>query len=212
MERMTSRHKRALILSALVFLLGFAVMVVYIFGFARHRHIAMVLEQSLMSFSCAFCFCLSAVALYYVSRVMEGVIAIAQVVLPIVSLMISVFISLHMVSLAMESLGTWGQEVLRIESHDMLDHMTVIHPSVESMVNFILIAVAAILAMTGAGCSRERIYLIGKVIILVSVIGLLDQFSNLSHFIGLAHKPIGLMSSLMFIVLGAELMTICRSK
>lgn len=212
MKNMTPKHKTALILSAVVSLTGFVVMAVYLFGFGFRWDAAAVFAQNVMSFPSAVCFLLNGTAFYFIARVMEKEIAVAQVVLPVISLAVSVFIAIHLTSMTMGSLHAGVGESLGFESYDMLDQMILAHPSLGSSVNFILFSVAGILAMTCALCWEEKIYVIGQVIIFVSAAALLSRFLNLGHFIGSAHKPMGLASFSMFILLGAGLVTVCRSK
>jgi hypothetical protein len=209
---MTSKQKKIIFLSAVVSLSGFAVMAVYVSGFVSRPDAAAALERNLMSFSSALCFFLSGAAFYFIARAMEKEIAVAQVVLPVISLAISVFIIIHVVSMAMGGFHGRMAEPLGIESYDLLDQMVLIHPSLEEMVNFILFSVAGILAMMYTAHFGEKIYFIGKVIIFVSAVALLERFLNLNHFIGSANKPMGMASFFMFILLGAGLMTVCRSK
>lgn len=218
MKNMTPKHRKALILSAVIFLTGFAVTAVYMFGFVSEREAALALAQNVMSLSSAICFLLSAVALYYIARVMEGEIAVAQIVLPITSMMTSVFIAVHLVSIVVGTLYTGMRRSLGIESYDILDQIILTHPSLESMINFTMVSIAGVLAMmcapcrAGTPCSGKKSYFIGKIIIWVSAAAILDRFLNVSYWIGLANKPMGLVSLGMFILLGAGLMTVCRSR
>ena len=211
---MTSRQIKIFLLSAVVSLTGFAVMAVYVSDFVSPHDTITTFARNVMSFSSALCLFLSGIAFYFIARVMEREIALAQVVLPVISLAMSIFIAVHLVSMTAVTVGHPAQmgESLMIESYDILDQVVLIHPSVASMVNFILFSIAGILTMTCAPCWEEKICSIGKVIVLVSTAAFVDRFLNLSHFFGLESKPIGLVSYLMFILLGAGLITVCRSK
>ena len=218
MKSMTPKHKKALILSTVIFLTGFAVTAVYTFGLVSEREAALAAAQNVMSLSSAICFLWSAVALYYIARVMEGEIAVAQVMLPITSMVTSVFIVVHLVCMVMGNFSAGMRRSLGIESYDILDQIILTHPSLESMINFMMVSIAGILAMmcapcrAGTPCSGERNRSIGKIIIWVSVAAILDRFLNVSYWTGLANKPMGLVSLGMFILLGAGLMTVCRSR
>lgn len=215
---MTPKHRKALILSTVIFLTGFAVTAVYMFGLVSEREAALALAKNVMSLSSAICFLLSAVALYYIARVTEGEIAVAQIVLPITSMMTSVFIAVHLVSMVIGTLYTGMRRSLGIESYDILDQIILTHPSLEAMINFVMVSMAGVLAMmcapcrAGTPCSGEKSYFIGKIIIWVTAAAVLDRFLNVSYWIGLANKPMGLVSVGMFILLGAGLMTVCRSR
>ncbi|MDI6808122.1 MAG: hypothetical protein QME66_03950 [Candidatus Eisenbacteria bacterium] len=138
-----NRQKIAKILSIIVMVAGIMVMAGWIFDIGILKSI--LPTWITMKFSTALCFFLSGLTVYFIAKSQEAQSGFAQVILPLASLTILLFMALLLAScflrvrLGIEDL--FIKEVQEATSQDWIAG----RPSIATMMEFIIIAIAGIL-------------------------------------------------------------------
>jgi len=157
-----------------------------------------------MKFSTALAFVLSGTTLYFLVRAQEGEFEKAQVALSITSLMLALLMGLMFFS-ALFGVQTGIEELVIRDPGDM---RTVApgRPSLPTMLNFILIALAAVLAILNPAKLKAQLRIIGGLMAAigtVAVIGYLFNAPLLYYYLAGINSAMALHTALLFVLLGA---------
>jgi hypothetical protein len=205
---MTPEKKRkiAKVLSLVVIIAGFTVMIGWIFDIGVLKSISPAWIS--MKFDTAIAFILSGITLYFLVRAGEGEFDKAQVVLSITSLIIILLMGVLFFS-AILGISTGAEDLFIKETAGMVKTVTPGRPSVPTMVNFILIAVAGILTMLNPGNLRSKLKIIGVIVGLIGMIaifGYIVNAPNLYYYIEGINSAIACHTSVLFVLLGIGLL------
>ena len=159
-----------------------------------------------MKFSTSISFIFSGITIYFISKYNEGKIGIAQIAVPISGFVIFLFMA---TLLAAHVFGvTSGIEQLFIqESSDAIKTSQPGMPSFPTMVNFILIIIAGMLAFSESGL-RKLITPIGYVISTIGIIAVVGYAINqpiLYYYVDSANSAMAIHTSILFAALGIAL-------
>ncbi len=159
-----SRVKVAKTLSLVVLLGGGTVMVGWIFDIPVLKSILPIWVT--MKFSTALCFFLSAVILFVIAGSVERRSEAIQVVLPICALVILLFMMTLLVSTFL-NVRTGIEDLFVKEAEGAVKSTTPGRPSVGTMVNFVLLAVAGLLTMLDIRNLRSKLSVVGWMVAIV---------------------------------------------
>ena len=159
-----------------------------------------------MKFSTSISFIFSGITIYFISKYNEGKIGIAQIAVPISGFVIFLFMA---TLLTAHVFGvTSGIEQLFIqESSDAIKTSQPGMPSFLTMVNFILIIIAGMLAFSESGL-RKLITPIGYVISTIGIIAVVGYAINqpiLYYYVDYANSAMAIHTSILFTALGIAL-------
>jgi hypothetical protein len=189
------------VLSGIVAAAGLSVMAAWIFDIVLIKSIVPAFVS--MKFSTAFAFVVSGISLYFLARAGEGEFEKAQVALSITSFILALVMGMFFFS-AVFGIET-GIENLFV--HDPGDVKTVASgmPSVPTMINFLIIALAGIIAIINPAGSLPKLKIIGAIvgaIGLLAVAGYVFGAPLLYYFIPGVNSAMALHTALLFVVLG----------
>lgn len=203
------KRKIAKILSGIVIVTGIMVIIGWIFDIGILTSISP--EWVSMKLSTAIAFVLSGVTLYFIAKAREGEFDIAQVVLPITSLMIVLLIGIFFFS-AFLKINT-GVEDLFIKEHaGAVKTVVPGRPSVPTMLNFLFIAAGGVLTMLNPKNSRLKLRIIGLIVGIIGVVpvvGYIIKVPLLYYFIDGINSAIAFHTAALFVLLGTGL--VCLS-
>jgi hypothetical protein len=159
-----------------------------------------------MKFSTAVAFAASGVSLFYIVRVLEGEFDMAQIVLSLASLTITLLMGVMFFS-AVFGIPT-GIENLFIKETGEIKSVVPGRPSVPTMINFLLIALAAILTLQHPVRLRPKLKTIGIIVGLTGALAAAGYLFNaplLYYYIAGVNSAMALHTSLLFVILGTGL-------
>ena len=160
-----------------------------------------------MKFDTAVAFSLSGLTLYFIVRALEGGFDIAQVVLSITSLMIILLMGVLFFS-ALFGIRTGVEDLFIKETGNGVKTVIPGRPSIPTMVNFILIALAGIVTMAGSKRLRLKLKLIGLVIATVgalAVVGYMFHIPVFYYFIAGINSAMACHTAVLFVLSGIGL-------
>jgi hypothetical protein len=205
---MTPKEKKkiAKVLSLVVGITGIMVMSGWIFDISILKSISPAWVS--MKFDTAIAFVASGITLYFITRAKEGAFDQAQVALSITSLIIILFMGILFFSTLL-GIHT-GTEDLFIKEIN-LSASTVIpgRPSLPTMVNFILIALAGILTMLNLKKLRPKLKIIGLAVGIIGALAVIGSIINaplLYYFIAGVNSAMALHTALLFVLIGIGLL------
>jgi hypothetical protein len=205
---MTSEKKRktAKILSAVVSIAGVAVMLGWIFDIGILKSISPAWVS--MKFDTAIAFVLSGITIYFIVRAAEGEFDKAQVVLSITSLIIMLLMGILFFS-AILGVRTGAEDLFVMEK--MVAPKTVIagRPSIPTMINFILIAIAGAFAMFNSATLRSQLRTIGLIVGAIgalAVTGYILGAPPLYYYAEGINSAMACHTAILFVLLGAGLL------
>jgi hypothetical protein len=191
-------------ISLFVTVAGLAVMAGWIFDIGALKSVSPAWIS--MKFSTAIAFVASGVTLYFLVRAREGEFEKAQIALSITSLIISLIMGLLFFS---DIFGVkTGIEDLFIKDTDRVQSVVPGMPSAPTMINFMLVALAAILALLNSANLVEKLRIIGIIIGTIgalSVAGYIFNAPLLYYYIEGINSAMALHTSLLFILFGVGL-------
>jgi hypothetical protein len=192
-------------LSFLVAAAGLTVMAAWIFDIVLIKSIAPAFVS--MKFSTAFSFVISGTTLYFLARAREGGFEKAQVALSITSFILAILMGLLFFS-AVFGIET-GIENLFVQ--DTGDEKSVAPglPSVPTMINFLLIALAGIITIVNPAGTLPKLKTIGVMVGAIGITAVLGYVFNaplLYYFIPGVNSAMALHTALLFMVLGTGLL------
>ncbi len=206
--KMTSekRRKTAKILSAIVSIAGVAVMLGWVFDIGILKSISP--HWISMKFDTAIAFVLSGVTLYFIVRAVEGEFDRAQVVLSITSLIIMLLMGILLLSSLME-IHTGAEDLFVKETGDTVKSVVPGRPSIPTMVNFILIAVAGGFTMFNSAELRAELRVIGLIVGAIgaaAVAGYIVSAPILYYYVEGINSAMACHTAVLFVLLGAGLL------
>ena len=198
-----TRRKIAKILALAVSLAGILVILGWIFniGFLKSLSSAWIS----MKFNTAFVFVLSGLILYFIVQTGEGKPDVAQVVLPIASLVILLLMGTLFFGNLL-GVQTGAEELFMRDLSSAPTTVTPGMPSLPTMFNFILIASAAILTLFNPEKLSAMLKNIGRIVGWVGVVAVLGYLINiplLYYFIAGVNNAMACHTAILFMLLGA---------
>jgi hypothetical protein len=157
-----------------------------------------------MKFSTAIAFVLSGISLYFIARAQEDGFEIAQIVLSTTSLIIAILMGLLLFS-GLFGIQT-GVESLFVIDPGGIDSVVPGRPSVPTMVNFLLVATAAILTILNPAGLVPKLKAIGVIIGALgslAVIGYIFNAPILYYYVAGMNSAMAMPTALLFVFLGA---------
>jgi hypothetical protein len=196
------KRNAAKLISVIICIAGLAVMAGWIFNVPVLKSIS--LSWVSMKFSTAIAFVVSGVTLYFLARAQEGEFEKAQIALSMTSLIIAILMGLMFFS-AVFGIQT-GIESLFVK--DPGDARSVLpgRPSVPTMVNFMLVAVAAIMTILNPARLQPKLRIIGIIIGVLGTLaaaGYIFKVPVLYYYIAGLNSAMALHTALLFMLLGA---------
>jgi hypothetical protein len=193
------------VLSIFVAAAGLTVMIGWVFDIGVLKSLSPSWVS--MKFSTAVAFVASGVSLYSIVRVMEGEFDMAQVVLSLTSLTITLLMGVLFCS-AVFSIPT-GVENLFIKESGEIKSAAPGQPSVPTMINFLLMAVAAILTLQHPVRLLPKLRMIGIAVGLIGILATAGYLFNtplLYYYLEGLNSAMALHTALLFVVLGTGLL------
>jgi hypothetical protein len=191
-------------ISLFVTVAGLAVVAGWIFGIDPLKSISPAWVS--MKFSTAISFVASGVTLYFLVRAREGEFERAQIALSITSLVITLIMGLLFFSDIFRV--QTGIENLFIKDTDTVKSVLPGMPSAPTMINFMLIALAAIMTLLNSAKLVKKLKIIGIIVGATGALSVLGYILNaplLYYYIEDINSAMALHTSLLFILLGTGL-------
>lgn len=160
-----------------------------------------------IKFNTAVVFVFSGILLYFIARSREGDVDKAQVMIPIVSLVIILFIGTSFFS-SILGIRT-GVEDLFIEGQTGSITAVAGKPSMPMMLGFLLIASAGLLTVAGAKKISLKLKVTGLILVLIgaaAAAGYLFNFPPLYYYIKGINSGMAFYTAVLFILLGGGLL------
>jgi hypothetical protein len=198
-------HRFVKILSLFVAAAGLVVMAGWIFDINVLKSLSPIWVS--MKFSTAVAFAASGTSLFFIVRVLEGEFDIAQVVLSLTTLTITLLMGLLLFS-AILSIPT-GIENLFVKEIGEVKSVAPGRPSVPTMINFLLMALAAILALQHPARLLPKLKIIGIIIGLTGALAAAGYAFNvplLYYYLPGVNSAMALHTALLFVILGTGLL------
>jgi hypothetical protein len=204
---MTKISSRRLVkaVSLLVTAAGLTVMAGWIFDINMLKSLSP--DWVSMKFSTAVAFAASGVSLYYIVRVLENEFDMAQVVLSLTSLTITLLMGVLFFS-AILGIPT-GIENLFVKETGEIKSVAPGQPSVPTMINFLLMALAAILALQHPARLLRKLKIIGIIVGLTGALAAAGYVFNmplLYYYLEGVNSAMALHTALLFVILGTGLL------
>ena len=206
------KTKIAKILSFIVIIGGTIVMAGWILDIGVLKSILPVWVT--MKFSTALSFFLSGVTLYFVTGAFEKRTDLAQIALSLTALMILLLMATLLVSTFLD-VRTGVEDLFVRETKDAVKTTTPGRPSVGTMINFILVAIAGILTQFDINKLGQKIYVIGSIILVISsiaIVGYILAIPFLYYTVEGISTAMALHTSILFIITGAGFFFLRKEK
>jgi len=199
------RRKLAKLLSPLVILGGIAVMLGHIFDITILKSISV--QWRSIRFITAMGFVLSGITTYFIVTALEGRFDYAQIILSITSFTIVLLMGVSFFSTV---LGLAGVESLFISTAPREAEPIILgRPAMLAILNFLLIAVAAILVTWKVKQLTLKLKIIGLIIALIGAIALSGYIINvpfLYNFLQGTGSAMACPTAILFVLLGTALL------
>jgi hypothetical protein len=195
--------KTARILSIIVIIGGAIVMAGWILDIEVLKSILPVWVT--MKFSTALSFFLSGITLYFVTSFFEKRADLVQIALSLTTLMILLLMATLLVSTFLD-VRTGVEDLFVRETEDAVKTTTPGRPSVGTMINFILVAIAGILTLFDMKKLGQKIYVIGSIILVIgslAVLGYVLSMPFLYYTVEGFSTAMALHTAILFIITGA---------
>jgi hypothetical protein len=192
-------------LALLVTAAGLAVMTGWIFDIAVLKSLSPAWVT--MKFTTAVSFAASGISLFFIVRMLEGEFDTAQVVLSLASLVLALLMGLLFCSTVF-GIST-GIESLFIKETGEVKTVAPGHPSLPTMINFLLIALAAILALQHPARLKRKLGAIGLILVFTGALATAGYIFNaplLYYYIEQVNTAMALHTALLFVILGTGLL------
>ena len=201
---MGPEYKRttAKILSLMVMIAGILVMIGWIFDIGILKSISPAWVS--MKFDTAIAFVLSGITLYFIARAQEGEFDKAQVALSITSLIIILLMGILFFS-ALLGVHTGAEDLFIKEMPGAVKTVIPGRPSMPTMLNFILIALAGILTMLNPENLQSKLKIIGLIVGTIGAIAVVGYIINaplLYYFIEGINSAMACHTAVLFVLLG----------
>ncbi len=167
-----------------------------------------------MKFGTSISFVCAGIAFLFITRMREGKAASAQIGLPASALVIIMFLTVNTVTVLLG--GSISIASLFPEKHTPVEEVIVTSmPSVGTLINFTLIAAAAILSLSSFARVRKLLFGIGVAVGTIGGIALLGYVINqpaLYHYVEDASSAMAFHTSILFVISGAVLILLGNDK
>jgi hypothetical protein len=205
---MVPKNKRriAKAVSLVVSLAGVLVMIGWIFDISILKSIFPAWVS--MKFDTAITFLLSGITLYFIIRAVEGEFDKAPVALCITTLIIILLMGILFFS-ALLGIHTGAESLFIQEAAGAVKTVTPGRPSVPTMLNFVLIALAGILTMLNPEKVPLRLKIIGYVVGTIGVLAIVGYIINaplLYYFIEGKNSAMACHTAILFVLFGTGLL------
>jgi hypothetical protein len=193
-------------LSLVVTLSGILVIIGWVFDISFLKSIFPVWIS--MKFDTAVVFFLSGITLYYIARAAEGAYDLAQVTLFITTLIIMLFMGVLFFS-TLFGIHTGAEDLFVRDSQSAVKTVVPGRPSVPTMANFLLIALAGILTIIKSQNLRLSLRIIGVLIGLTGLTAVGGYIINaplLYYYIAGVNAAMALHTAVLFVLLGVGLL------
>jgi hypothetical protein len=200
----------AKISSFIVMITGIMVMIGWIFDIGILKSISP--SWISMKFDTALVFVLSGITLYYIAGAREGKFDRAQVALSITTLIIVLLMGILFFSTVL-GVRTGAEDLFIKELPGTVRTVIPGRPSVPTMVNFILIAIAGIMTILNPENLQSKLKIPGLIIGAigaVAVVGYIFDAPLLYYFVEGVNSAIALNTAVLFVLLGMGL--VCLSE
>jgi hypothetical protein len=200
------KRRIAKVLSLVVIIAGVLVIFGWIFDIGVIKSISPAWVS--MKFNTAIGFVLSGITLYFIVRATEGEFDNAQVVLSITSLIIFLLMGTLFFS-ALLGIRT-GAEDLFIKEKMVAEKTTIPgRPSILTMINFIMIAVASVFTMFNAAKLQLQLRITGLIVGAIgalAIVGYIIGVPVLYYFIEGTNSGMACHTAVLFVLLGTGLL------
>src|SRR4030042_3287245 len=205
---MVPKNKRmiAKAVSLVVSLAGILVMMGWIFDINTLKSISPAWVS--MKFDTAIAFVLSGTTLYFIVRALEGEVDKAQVALSITTLIIILLMGILFFSTLL-GLHTGAEDLFIKEINPSARTVTPGRPSVPTMANFMLTALAGILTMLNLKKLQPKLKIIGLAIGIIGALAVIGYIINaplLYYFISGVNSAMALHTAILFVLIGIGLL------
>ncbi len=200
-----NKRKTAKILSLIVVISGIMVIIGWLFDISILKSISP--NWISMKFDTAISFVLSGVTLYFIVKAHEDEYDKAQVALSITSLIILLLMGILFFS-ALLGIRTGVEDLFIKEPSGAPKTVSPGRPSVPTMLNFILIALAGILTMFNTNRLQSELKIIGLIfgtIGALAVVGYIFNAPLLYYFVEGVNSAMAFHTALLFVLLGMGL-------
>lgn len=184
-------------------LIGILVMAGWIFDIGFLKSILPVWVT--MKFSTAVCFFASGIILYFIAKIRSQDAGAAVVAIPIAVLIILIFMTILFLS-NITGLKIGIESLFVRENAGAVMTVSLGRPAVVTMLTFILIAIAGILALFKSTHLQKRLLLIGCVLIVVggcAITGYILNSASMYYYVQGFSTAMALHSALVFVIIGA---------
>jgi hypothetical protein len=198
------------IIGILVFLAGIIVMVGWIQDIEMLKSILPGLVT--MKVTTAICFIMTGIIIYFSACSCEDKNELAGIIIPAAALIILITMGLLLLS-NIFGVRTGIEDLFIKETTTAVKTSTPGRPSIATMIEFLLIAVAGIMSL---GCGRKKC--IGRIGIIISAIGAIGAIGYLLNIPELYYNIPGFSTSMalhtaiLFVLSGIAFMLICKEK
>ena len=205
---MTSDKKRktAKVLSLIVIIVAIMVIIGWIFDISVLKSISPAWVT--MKLTTAIAFLLSGISLYFIVRAMEGEFDKAQIALSITSLIIILLIGTLLFS-AFLKIHTGVDGLFIKEPAGAVKTVTPGQPSVPTMLNFILMAVAGIFTILNSNKLQSKLKFTGLIVGIIgaaAVVGYIINAPLLYYFVEGINSAMACHTAILFVLLAMGLL------
>ncbi len=209
-EMLTRSHTIARFLAVVVSIIGVMVMAGWVLEIEILKRI--LPQWVTMKFTTAFSFLLSGVTLYFISKIVEGNRALAQLVIPITTL---TTLTLMLTLLASSVLGvrTGVEDLFVKESQGAIKTSSPGRPSIGTMACFILLGTAGVLAILIPKQLAAKLPFIGLPVLLLgalAIVGYLVDVPALYYTHTKVSTAMAFHTAILFVLLGVGLLLAAR--
>jgi hypothetical protein len=204
------KRKAARLLSLAVIIAGVAVMVGWIFDIGVLKSISPAWIS--MKFSTAFVFVLSGITIYFIGKAQEGAFELAQVALSITTLTIVLLMGTIFFSTLL-GVHTGVEDLFIREMPGGIKTVVPGRPSIPTMIDFMLIAVAGIMTILNPEKLQSKLKVLGLIIVTIGAVAVAGYSINdplLYYFVEGVNSAIALNTAVLFVLLGMGL--VCLSE
>jgi hypothetical protein len=201
-----TKRKIAKILSLIVSLAGIMVIIGWISDISILKSISPAWIS--MKFDTAITFILSGITLYFIVRAQEGEFDKAQVALSVTSLIIVLIMGTLFFS-AVLKIHTGAEDLFIKEAPGTAKTLIPGRPSVPTMLNFILIALAGILTTLNPRRLQPKLAIIGLIVAAIgalAIVGYVIAAPLLYYYIEGINSAIAFHTAVLFVLLGTGLL------
>lgn len=200
------RRKVAKLSAQIVIIGGIAVLAGWMFDIGSLKSISPAWVS--MKFDTALSFVLSGTSLYFIVRAQEGAFEKAQIALSITTLILVLIMGILFFSSLFE-VYTGTENLFLKEAEGEVKTVSLGRPSFLTMIGFMLVASAGIMAMLGSRNLRLRLKIVGSIIAMigfVAIIGYTFDLPFLYYFKAGISSAMAVHTAAFFILLGIGLL------